>query len=133
MDSDDERLPRFERNWAVGRVIRPTYMGEDLMTGEVAQQTSASLRKLWEEDDEADAEEPEEGGLAYDKFENGDEVLLPKRNQLLNSYKKSTVTAGSGPKGKRGQNDHASRIADMQDRTGTYIHTYIHTYISTNI
>ena len=129
MDSDDERLPRFERNWAVGRVIRPTYMGEDLMTGEVAQQTSASLRKLWEEDDEADAEEPEEGGLAYDKFENGDEVLLPKRNQLLNSYKKSTVTAGSGPKEKRGQNDHASRIADMQDRTGTYIHTYISTNI----
>ena len=104
------------------------------MTGEVTQQTSASLRKLWEEDDEADAEEPEEGGLAYDKFENGDDVLLPKRNQLLASWKKSTVATatGSGPnQGKRGHNDHASRIADMQDRTGTChaIHTYIHTYI----
>lgn len=85
-------------------------MGEDL-TGENAQQTSASLRRLWEEDDEADVEDPDDPET-YDRFENGDEVLLPKRNQLLASRRKDT---GSG---RRANNEHSSRISDMQDRTG---------------
>ena len=121
MDSDDERLPRFERAWAVGRVIRPSYLGDgDLTEGRPLD--SASLRHLWGfEDGQADDEEGEgegeggggEGRVGFDQFENSDEVLLPKRNALLRTAQvRSTSSSLSTSR------DQKTRIANMQDRTG---------------
>lgn len=63
VESDDERLPRFERNWTVGRVIRPRILedGGDSGFGGGVVHDSQSLRRLWDEDNKE--EDNEEVGI----------------------------------------------------------------------
>ena len=59
MESDDERLQRFERNWTVGRVIRPRILESDEGGfGAGGLQDSQMLRRLWDEEDHAE-DDPE--------------------------------------------------------------------------